>query len=189
MIQSHHFDTRNNVPMAVGEFKPGIGGSPLPGQKKKLHSVFPIGDGEAAPAWVAFDRKVLNFSGYFQVIQTMSIRVTISYCQENVHITKNDEQFRIRKVNVYFYLEDDSVQVNEPSIENSGIPQGTLINRHRVPLPPPDDHKFYTVEYFNVGNELQMYGRTFKLTNCDSFTANFLQKTGVTVSIQLIQSY
>ena len=80
MIQSHHFDTRNNVPMAVGEFKPGIGGSPLPGQKKKLHSVFPIGDGEAAPAWVAFDRKVLNFSGYFQVIQTMSIRVTISYC-------------------------------------------------------------------------------------------------------------
>jgi hypothetical protein len=53
--------------MAVGEFKPGIGGSPLPGQKKKLHSVFPVGDGEAAPAWVAFDRKVLNFSGYFQV--------------------------------------------------------------------------------------------------------------------------
>jgi Ca2+-binding EF-hand superfamily protein len=152
--------------MAVGEFKPGIGGSPLPGQKKKLHSVFPVGDGEAAPAWVAFDRKVLNFSGYFQ---------------ENVHITKNDEQFRIRKVNVYFYLEDDSVQVNEPSIENSGIPQGTLINRHRVPLPPPDDNKFYTVEYFNVGNELQMYGRTFKLTDCDSFTANFLQKVGVTV--------
>ena len=95
--------------MAVGEFKPGIGGVPLPGQKKKLHSVFPVGEGEAAPAWVAFDRKVLNFSGYFL---------------ENVHITKNDEQFRIRKVKVYFYLEDDSVQVNEPQIENSGIPQG-----------------------------------------------------------------
>ena len=79
------------------------------GQKKKLHSVFPVGEGESAPAWVAFDRKVLNFSGYFQ---------------ENVNITKNDEQFRIRKVKVYFYLEDDSVQVNEPQIENSGIPQG-----------------------------------------------------------------
>jgi hypothetical protein len=26
-----------------------------------------------------------------------------------------------------------------------------------------------------------MYGRTFKLTDCDSFTANFLQKVGVTV--------
>ena len=97
------------MPIAVGEFKPGIGGKPLPGQKKKLHSVFPVGNGEAAPAWVAFDRKVLNFSGYFQ---------------ENVNITKNDEQFRIRKVKVYFYLEDDSVQVNEPQIENSGIPQG-----------------------------------------------------------------
>ena len=167
--------------MAVGEFKPGIGGVPLPGQKKKLHSVFPVGEGEAAPAWVAFDRKVLNFSGYFL---------------ENVHITKNDEQFRIRKVKVYFYLEDDSVQVNEPQIENSGIPQGqfslvfrwyhswpayninlgTLIRRHRVPLPPPNDNKFYTVDYFNVGNELQMYGRTFKLTACDSFTRNFLEQ-------------
>ena len=83
------------------------------GQKKKLHSVFPVGEGEAAPAWVAFDRKVLNFSGYFQ---------------ENVNITKNDEQFRIRKVKVYFYLEDDSVQVNEPQIENSGIPQGMYIS-------------------------------------------------------------
>ena len=71
--------------------------------------MFPVGEGESAPAWVAFDRKVLNFSGYFQ---------------ENVNITKNDEQFRIRKVKVYFYLEDDSVQVNEPQIENSGIPQG-----------------------------------------------------------------
>ena len=147
------------------------------GQKKKLHSVFPVGEGEAAPAWVAFDRKVLNFSGYFQ---------------ENVNITKNDEQFRIRKVKVYFYLEDDSVQVNEPQIENSGIPQGiflfvsinsdensgTLIRRHRIPLPAPNDHKFYTVDYFNVGNELQMYGRTFKLTDCDEFTANFLAQMG-----------
>jgi hypothetical protein len=162
--KSHHFDTRNDVPMAVGEFKPGIGGKPLPGQKKKLHSVFPVGNGEAAPAWVAFDRKVLNFSGYFQ---------------ENVNITKNDEQFRIRKVKVYFYLEDDSVQVNEPQIENSGIPQGTLIRRHRIPLPPPNDHKFYTVDYFNVGNELRMYGRTFKLTGCDEFTAGFLAQMGV----------
>jgi len=167
--KSHHFDTRNDIPMAVGEFKPGIGGVPLPGQKKKLHSVFPVGKGEAAPAWVAFDRKVLNFSGYFL---------------ENVHITKNDEQFRIRKVKVYFYLEDDSVQVNEPQIENSGIPQGTLIRRHRVPLPPPNDSKFYTVDYFNVGNELQMYGRTFKLTACDSFTRNFLEQMGVEVGAQ-----
>ena len=50
-----------------------------------------------------------------------------------------------------------------------------------MPLPPPNDNKFYTVEYFNVGNKLQMYGRTFKLTDCDSFTKNFLEQNGVVV--------
>ena len=38
---------------------------------------------------------------------------------------KADEEFRIRKCVVYFYLEDDSIQVTEPQVENSGIPQGT----------------------------------------------------------------
>lgn len=28
---------------------------------------------------------------------------------------------------IYFYLEDDSIQVIEPKVENSGIPQGMLI--------------------------------------------------------------
>ena len=42
---------------------------------------------------------------------------------------KNDEQYRIRKVKIFFYLEDDSVQVNEPPIENSGIPQGNFLSK------------------------------------------------------------
>lgn len=28
------------------------------------------------------------------------------------------------RVNIYFYLEDDTVHVSEPKTENSGIPQG-----------------------------------------------------------------
>ena len=152
---------------------------------------------------------------------------------------------------IYFYLEDDSIQVIEPKVENSGIPQGmfnlfiiyfqlttaqsflrrnmltrrgssvsmntirrhkldqivhvchtdknmvevwstfqlcrsikysstlklymsyklcwclltgTLIRRHRIPLPPPNDEEFYTVENFNVGQEIMLYSRTFKIT-------------------------
>jgi len=44
-------------------------------------------------------------------------------------------------------------------MKNSGIPQGTLIRRHRIPLPAPNDDEFYNVEHFNVGNELVFYGR------------------------------
>lgn len=44
-------------------------------------------------------------------------------------------------------------------VKNSGIPQGTLIRRHRIPLQAPNDDQFYTVEHFNVGNEIVLYGR------------------------------
>lgn len=35
-----------------------------------------------------------------------------------------EEQFRVRCCTIYFYLEDDTIQVNEPQEVNSGIPQG-----------------------------------------------------------------
>ena len=36
-----------------------------------------------------------------------------------------DEHYRVRHVNLYYYLEDDSIAVVEPHVENSGMPQGT----------------------------------------------------------------
>lgn len=164
--KSHHFDYTNDVAMLVGNSKPGIGGDPLAGQPlKSKHSIFPKGEGTSAPAWVAFDRQVLCFDAYFQ---------------EAVH-EKREEQYRIRKCKIYFYLEDDSIQVIEPHVKNSGIPQGTLIRRHRVPLPSPQDDEFYTVDHFNVGQEVVLYGRRFKLTDCDRFTSTFLTKLGAKV--------
>lgn len=147
--------------------KSGIGGKPLPGQSpQKKGSIYPKGVGGDKPAWLAFDRQVLSFSAYYQ---------------EVVH-EKANEEYRIRKCVVYFYLEDDSIQVIEQKMENSGIPQGTLIRRHRIPLPPPNDDKFYTVDHFNIGNEVTFYSKTFKITGCDQFTKNFLRKLGVRVN-------
>lgn len=132
---------------------------------QKNCSVYPKGVGGDKPAWVAFDRQVLRFHAYFQ---------------EAVH-EKREEQYRIRRCTVYFYLEDDTIQVNESRVENSGIPQGTLIRRHRIPKPPPNDSSYYIVDDFNVGQQLVLHRRTFQLTDCDEFTRNFLRKLGVRV--------
>ncbi|XP_076099003.1 EF-hand domain-containing family member C2-like isoform X1 [Mytilus galloprovincialis] len=165
---SHHFDTKNDVTMMVGEERPGIGGELLRGQKvKPRSSVFPRGNGSNLPAWVAFDRQVMCFDAFFQ---------------EAVH-EKREEQFRVRNCKIYFYLEDDSIQVIEPRTKNSQIPQGTLIRRHRVPKPPPNDDEFYTIEDFNVGKEISLYSKVFKITNCDEFSRNFLRKLGVKVNV------
>ena len=48
-----------------------------------------------------------------------------AYFQEAVH-EKREEKYRIRHCIILFYLEDDTIQVNEPRVENSGVPQGTL---------------------------------------------------------------
>lgn len=76
----------------------------------------------------------------------------------------------IIRVNVYFYLEDDSVHVSEPKTPNSGIPQGTLIRRHRIPKADSLNGQHYIVSDFNVGNQITLYSRTIKLVGCDQFT-------------------
>merc|ERR1711998_278438 len=119
------------------------------------------------PAWVAFDRKVLRFDGYFQ---------------EAVHESRQ-ETFRIRRCVVYYYLEDDSIHVSEPKIENSGIPQGErkgviFLKRHRI---PKNEMEFYSLQDLNVGAHVNFYGRVFRLTDCDSFTRNFLEKLNIPV--------
>ncbi|XP_022623034.1 EF-hand domain-containing family member C2 [Seriola dumerili] len=162
--KSQHFDYSNGVPMLVGSEKPGIGGELLVGQKiKAKYSVYPKGQGSDSPSWVAFDKQALCFEAYFQ---------------EAVPEAR-DETYRIRKCNIFFFLEDDTIQVVEPEYKNSGIPQGTLIRRHRIPLPPPDDDQFYNISHFNINQQMVLYSRTFTVTSCDSFTRNFLTKLGV----------
>jgi len=57
--------------------------------------------------------------------------------------------------------------------------EGTIMNRHRVPKPPPDEDQFYRADDLNIGMELNFHSRVVKLVNCDEFTRNFLQKLGV----------
>uniref|UniRef100_A0A4W4EVS1 EF-hand domain-containing family member C2 n=1 Tax=Electrophorus electricus TaxID=8005 RepID=A0A4W4EVS1_ELEEL len=164
--KSQHFDYCNGVSMLVGAEKPGIGGEALPGQSARRNcSLLPRGEDSAAPSWVAFDKQVLCFDAYFQESVAQS----------------REETYRVRKCKIYFYLEDDTIQVVEPELKNSGLPQGTLIHRHRIPLPAPNDDQFYNLHHFNIDQEIVLYSRTFVITACDAFTCNFLRKVGVRV--------
>jgi len=50
-----------------------------------------------------------------------------AYFKQTVHESP-DEYFRVRPVEIFYYLEDDSISVVEPHVENSGMPQGTTLN-------------------------------------------------------------
>ncbi|XP_056144939.1 EF-hand domain-containing family member C2 [Lampris incognitus] len=161
--KSQQFGFSNEVAMLRSSEKKGIGGELLEGQKNvPNYSAYPrVGSG--LPSWLAFDKQVLCFEAYFQE----------AMCETR------EETNRIRRCMIYFYLEDDTIQVVERKYKNSGIPQGTLIRRHRIPLPPPNDELFYNVYHFNLNQQLVLYSRTFTVTDCDAFTRTFLMKLGV----------
>lgn len=112
------------------------------------------------PAHNAFDKKVLKFNAYFK---------------EAVHESPN-EFYRVRPVEIYYYLEDDSIAVIEPMVENSGMPQGKLIKRQRLPKNDQGDCWHWTD--LNLAMNVVFYGRTFRLINCDQFTRDFLESEG-----------
>jgi hypothetical protein len=112
------------------------------------------------PAWDALDRHVLRFNGYFKeaVVET------------------NLENYRVRKVVIYYYLEDDTCAVTEPRQDNSGIPQGTLIRRHRL---PGATGGYLQIEDLRIGTDLSVYGKTIRITNCDPFTREYYLHMGI----------
>jgi len=59
------------------------------------------------------------------------------------------------------------MRVNEPQIENSGIPQGVLISRQKI---PKSSSEFYTPKDLNIGINVQFYAKTIRIVDCDEFT-------------------
>mmetsp|Transcript_22009 Transcript_22009/g.61580 ORF Transcript_22009/g.61580 Transcript_22009/m.61580 type:complete len:632 (-) Transcript_22009:85-1980(-) len=109
-----------------------------------------------SPAWLQHDRQVLRFAAYFQ-----------EAVQEDPK-----ENYRQRHCVIYFYLEDGTMMITEPKVENSGIPQGTFVKRHRIPKPGGGA---YTVQDLRNSINISVYSRVFRITGCDEFTRAFYE--------------
>jgi len=112
------------------------------------------------PAWDALDRHVLRFYGYFK---------------ESV-VETNLENYRVRQAVILFYLEDDTCHIIEKKQDNSGIPQGQMIRRHRFPGP---NGGYLNWSDLQVGMELAIYGRTFFIFDCDPWTREYFSSQGL----------
>ncbi|XP_069370828.1 EF-hand domain-containing protein 1-like isoform X2 [Paralichthys olivaceus] len=113
------------------------------------------------PAYVTLDKKVLRFYAYFK---------------EDVQFSP-DEVYRVRPVIIYYYLEDDSMYIYEPIVENSGLSQGKRLKRQRVPKNERGEH--YEYKDLNLGIDLVVYGHKYHITNCDEFTMKFMESEGI----------
>jgi hypothetical protein len=113
------------------------------------------------PAWLKHDKQVLRFYAFFQ---------------ESV-AERADENSRYRHCVIMYCMEDGTVRISEPKIENSGIPQGQFLKRHRVPR--NDGSGMLGPGDFRVGEDLEIYGRIFHVTGADRFTRWFFEENGI----------
>ena len=68
--------------------------------------------------YLSYLNKVLRFFGHFH---------------EVIPDGMGTETRRVRSVQLLYYLEDDTLCLVEPRLHNSGLDQGILVKRHRVP--------------------------------------------------------
>ncbi|KAG4084716.1 hypothetical protein H8356DRAFT_1346354 [Neocallimastix lanati (nom. inval.)] len=86
--------------------------------------------------------KILRFFGYYKESTYQSY-----------------EQYHLRKVVIYYYLEDNTMRVNEPQTKNSKICS-----------------KFYIPKDFNIGINIQLYAKTIRIVDCDEFTRRYYKE-------------
>ncbi|XP_046604333.1 EF-hand domain-containing family member C2-like [Neodiprion virginianus] len=145
--------------------KCGIGGQPLPfTEQDRYPSLYPRGEVQVLPPWLAFDNQRLMFKAYFQ--ETVQERW---------------QSFQIRVVIISFFLEDGTIKISEPAVDNSGLEQGVLVRRQRIPMPDPVRYRYYDIIDLNIGKEPEFFSRVYKIVDCDKFTRIFLNRCGIPV--------
>ncbi|KAL0103394.1 hypothetical protein PUN28_017572 [Cardiocondyla obscurior] len=115
------------------------------------------------PHHALFAQKCLRFKAFF--------------CQEV--IKSPDERYRVRHVDIIYYLEDDTLCVIEPVVKNAGFQQGKLVKRDKISKNAKGD--LFTWKDFNVGIDVHIYGVVYRIVDCDPFTREFLTSQGIDV--------
>jgi hypothetical protein len=114
------------------------------------------------PQWIKYDKRVLKFMGYF-----------VEHVVESAY-----ENYRIRKCNIFFYLDDDTMHIDEVREENSGIVQGYFVKRQRVEK-EGQPNVFITWKDLNLRSEIFLFGKKFRICMCDDFTRKFYEDKGI----------
>ena len=75
-------------------------------------------------------------------------------------------------------MEDGTLGINEPKVENSGMPQGNFLKRQKV---EKEDGSYLGPDDFHIGSEVTICGHTFHICGCDRFTRWFFEENGVAI--------
>lgn len=116
------------------------------------------------------------------------------------------EPIRTRKVEISYHVEDNTIEITEPTTRNSGLQQGKILKRHQIAKSQqgrggysastsmssrpsttnsaassrqgPSRVEIITLEDFYSGAEISIYNRVYTIIDCDNATKAFLAEQG-----------
>mmetsp|Transcript_22733 Transcript_22733/g.59289 ORF Transcript_22733/g.59289 Transcript_22733/m.59289 type:complete len:623 (-) Transcript_22733:316-2184(-) len=112
------------------------------------------------PDWLKNDKKVLHFYAYHR---------------EAVH-EDSREAVRVRRCTIDFFLEDGSMCICEPRQKNSGLQQGTVVKRHKIPK--SEGGGFYSQKDLACRTTVKIYSHAYRIYDCDEFTRQYYEQAG-----------
>ncbi|KAL7554032.1 hypothetical protein ACHAWF_017896 [Thalassiosira exigua] len=110
------------------------------------------------PSFIEHDRRVLLFNAYYE---------------EDV-LQSAIEEKRIHTCELYFYVEDGTMELIQTKQENSGIVQGRFLRRSKVAKPGSSSH--YEIDDLKIGSQVVIYSRTFHIASCNASTREYVLK-------------
>jgi len=97
----------------------------------------------------------------------------------------SNEPVRTRKAELSYFLEDDTIEIVEPRVSNSGLFQGKLMRRHQIVKPSSNspggsnpEVSIYNLLDLRAGTVLDLYKRSYKIVDCDEFTKKIFREMG-----------
>lgn len=134
--------------------------------KSLSHMQYPCHIGEDRqdlfePTFVKLDKQVLRFNGYFK---------------ESV-VESRLENFRIRALTIFYFLEDRSVMITEPKQVNSGAPQGAFLHRQMIIKNDGSQMPFEPTD-FRVGSDIDVCSRSIRISDADTYTREYFDNIG-----------
>ena len=82
------------------------------------------------------------------------------------------ENYRLRKLTLFYFLEDRSIMITEPKQVNSGTPQGAFLKR-QVVLKQDGSGMPFCPDDFRVGLDVGIFGRSIRVYDADQYTREF----------------
>lgn len=133
------------------------------------------------PSFLEHDQHVLLFHAYFEEDVPYKL------------IQSTYESQRVMKFQMYFFVEDGTIEIIQSKQQNSGIPQGVFLRRNKIEKPkmnqsviPMEDgdeimekmdsicQEYYDIDDFKIGNVLQIYCRKFHIVDCNASTREYV---------------